>query len=768
MKSNRSPETNTGASRFPGLLDQCRDIVLVFANAQLAEMFSHTDTALIDFAEKAENNQVQGRFFEAITEIRNQRPDIEHTMRQQITAAFNKMGNWQGAQFGDGAGPGYEVEELTLVDDDDMDESVAIGNMIQRTEANCYAELYALGQRFAILNRGRKMTADELPAGPHPLVYGFQAALRPVQIDTRVKLVLYALFDKFFLKQLPGLYDELNALLTEAGILPNLKPAVNKAGQAAKAGRQEKKHEKSEQDGKADQPRAVPSRALGEELFDNILDLMKANRQRSGRPVREPKHPVPKEELVSVIHHIEPSVGTLFPESDGSDAALISNIEIDLELLERIKRTLAQDREQIFNEIGEENISGADADTIDLVGMLFEYMLNDPVLPNVAKALISHLHTPYLKVAIIDREMLTNSLHPARELLDLLVEAGGLWVDETDTAYGIFPHMQTVVDRVLKDFIDDITLFGELLAWFRGKVEAQRQSTQLIEKRTQEATKGKEKLQVARTRAQQEMKARTGQWPLPGVVTDFLTRTWVDKLIFILLRNPEGEFSDEWNEALRLADEIAWAFDPNATDASRKAFAHSLPKLRSSIEEGLESLGGVARGNIDALFRLLESPAKPWDTVSSEEKKAAVEPPALAAQHRTPSSRFISDETGQADEEAEKPPTPAENELMGRLRALGTGLWFELIPPDSDTRRRIKLSWLSEKTDLCLFVDRAGVQAAVMPLLDLARAILSDNARIIRQPKQPFIERTLVAIRNFLRHPEKTQKDKEPDDTAAT
>jgi len=736
---------------------QCRDVVQVFTSAQLGEMFSHTDTALIDFAEKAENNRVQGRFFEAINEIRHQRPDIEHAMRAQIINTFDRVGMWQSPRFGLGEGSGYEVEELTLVDDDAMDESVAIGNMIQRTEARCYQQLYALGQRFAILNRGKKMTAEELPAGPHHLVYAFQAALRPVQIDTRVKLVLYALFHKFVLKQLGGLYDELNAVLIDAGILPNLKPAVVKSKQSDAAPTENREEESAEK-----QPH--PSRALGEELFDSILDLMAANRQRQGRRTHEPAHPVPKEELISVIHHIEPSTGTLFPDSGEGGSALIPNVEIDLQLLDQIKRTLAEDRERIFEEIGEENISVADADTIDLVGMLFEYMLNDPVLPNVAKALISHLHTPYLKVAIIDREMLTNSMHPARELLDLLVEAGGYWVDEADTSRGIFPHMQTVVDRILKDFIDDISLFSELLAWFKDKVDEQRRSTTLIEQRTQEAAKGKEKLQVAKMRAQQEMKARTHQWPLPKPVADFLTQTWVDKLIFILLRNPEGEFSDEWNSALHVADEIVWAFDPHRSETDRDAFIRGLPSLRKTIEEGLELLGGMAGDKIDAMFRLLESPETTEKPVSSAEMETAGEIPAAA--ESTAMAAGVDETQAASDETPPTPPlTSAEKELMERLRTFGPGSWFELAIFGEKKKRRLKLSWLSEDTNSCLFVDRSGIQAAVVPLPDLARDILASRARIIRQAKKPFIDRTLLAIRNLLSRPDGA---KEEGESAAT
>jgi len=124
--------------------------------------------------------------------------------------------------------------------------------------------------------------------------------------------------------------------------------------------------------------------------------------------------------------------------------------------------------------------------------MLFEYMLNDPVLPNSAKALLSHLHTPFLKIAIIDRRLLVDSRHPARRLLDEMVEAGSLWVDETSPARGIFPIMQQIVDRVLQEFTDDVMLFEELVESFKQAMQEQQRRADTMEHRTQEAARGRE------------------------------------------------------------------------------------------------------------------------------------------------------------------------------------------------------------------------------------------------------------------------------------
>ena len=69
-------------------------------------------------------------------------------------------------------------------------------------------------------------------------------------------------------------------------------------------------------------------------------------------------------------------------------------------------------------------------DTVDLVGLIFRYMLDDVNLHDAVKSLLSHLHTPYLKLALMDQSFLNNYEHSARILLNQLAEVGSRWVKE--------------------------------------------------------------------------------------------------------------------------------------------------------------------------------------------------------------------------------------------------------------------------------------------------------------------------------------------------
>jgi hypothetical protein len=87
---------------------------------------------------------------------------------------------------------------------------------------------------------------------------------------------------------------------------------------------------------------------------------------------------------------------------------------------------------------------------------------------------------------------------------------------------------------------------------------------------------------------------------------------------------------------------------------------------------------------------------------------------------------------------------------MERLRKIQFGTWFEVTSPSGKEVQRVKLSWLSPLTSSCMFVDRAGVQTAIKPLRILAQDIISGKSKILEDSNDPFVERTLHAIRQML------------------
>jgi hypothetical protein len=767
--STPNSRRNKYQSQFQPLLNRCKDTVIVYLNALLTELFNNSDKALTGFAQKAETNEMQNHFFEAMAMIRNRHGLVEHEFRELISEGFDQF--WKNDHEHNPFANPEEDSELELIDHDSMDVTTALENMISKTVGNHRSQLYALGQRLSVVNGGQSVKHKRIPAGPHHLTTAFSDAIDALGLETRIKLIVLALFDKYVLKQLGSIYEDFNNSLKEAGVLPHLRPTVQKSADTG-VGRE------AGEDGN-ETVQEQTQEELGEELFTSILDIMAHRRQVSpektqakaaaaaaaGRQLGAAPPATPAN-LVDALNDIQPTRrADYIPDANGP-GAIIPNIEIDEQFLVRVKHTLAEERHKLYDEIGADRLDSADEDTIDLVGMLFEYMLNDPVLPAVAKALISHLHTPYLKVAIIDRKLLTDSNHDARQLLDALVEAGSHWIDERNLKRGIYPDMQNVVDRVLKEFSDNVSLFKNLLVTFKRRMDEFRRKSDILEKRAQDSLKGREKLNIARQRASQEMKARSFSEHLPKPVKEFLEQTWVDKLIFVLLRHPDGEMSEDWKEALRISDEVAWAFVPKDESEHRDLLA-SLPDLRKSIEEGLASLGGFHQEKCKALFEVLTSDGIAHAVIEkAETAESGAHPPPIEEKPKLVAVQTSAGGPGASDKERQSHREKVDDEIpeqeqamMEKLRKIQFGTWFEVADSRGGEPRKVKLSWLSPLTASCMFVDRAGVQTAIKPLRTLAQEILSGKSRILEDSSDPFVERTLHAIRRMLQRSLKTTED---------
>jgi hypothetical protein len=269
----------------------------------------------------------------------------------------------------------------------------------------------------------------------------------------------------------------------------------------------------------------------------------------------------------------------------------------------------------------------------------------------------------------------------------------------------------------------------------------------LIEQRAREAAKGHEKLQLARDRAQQELAARMAGKHLPNIARKFLSETWADHLMLIMLRSRGGESSQDFVEALRIADEIIWSVTPKHTQEEREQLSLRLPKLQHIIEAELGSLGGYSRDEQEDLYSLLK------DLQANALHGTGMEAGAADAVDLSAESVVETQPVEAKPEDI----TAEEQVIINGLRTLNFGALFDfVINPAGDTRR-LKLSWFSHVTSNYMFVDQTGVKAAVYNIRELASAVREGNARVVEEHNKPFFEWALESIRNMLKGSGKPQ-----------
>lgn len=729
--------------RFKELMQGCRQMVGSHLSPLFLTLLENADVALLEFAGKAESNAAQSEFFAAMKDLKRKHAELEQTFFKSVERGFRDFisGNSNASPVAVGLGE-HTLATLSLVAKQDVEAALPVQNMIAKAHANYSDQLYGLGQRLAVLNGGARLPEDMLPGAPEALAEAARNAFELLDMDAKTRMVMYAVFDRYVMRELSAMYDEYNRRLVNAGILPNLKYKINKHPVTSRPAAQSAARASNETVPAAEQ--GAGSQTIGDEAFQSILELMARKRGSVATPTAG-NVTAATGETVSVgiatqsRTTILGTIDTIQHEYGETEAStrfhneIIENIGVDSQLLEKLRTALVEERQRLYGGVDRRRVASADADVIDLVGMLFEYMLQDEQLPNVVKALLSRLHTPFLKVAIIDRQLFTEKTHPGRRLLDMMAEAGAKWVTEDNLERGIFPCMRAVVERVLHDFNDDLALFDELLNEFSKHLHDVEHKSQVIEQRSVAAADGQARLQNARDQANGEIDACLSRAQLAAEAQAFLRQVWAEKLTFIMLRERDGLDSAAWILAAKLAWDLTWSMAQHAEQSERDLVHDALPRLRGELRAGLENLQAYGRHDNERMFMQICT----WQDLALTYSTSHHEPvPRVAVAPVRPA--------------AIEPLSDEMRDMIERLGSLAFDTVFEFSATEESPARRLRLAWFSKISSNYMFVDAMGVKAAEYSRTNLARSLCTGQARMLTRQYKSFIDRALDNILSWL------------------
>ncbi len=785
---------------------ECREITLVFFSAQLDDLFNNVNDALWDFADKAETNEFQRRFIDAATVVTGGRSDLEFVYREIIFKGFDDFAAGRHiADLFDNVPREYSGKsELELVSRSAVEEYVAIQNIVDKSKSSYFHQLYALGQRLSLVRGGSKVNDFDIPAGPLHSVYSFSKAIESLELAMDINLVLFFLFEKYVMKEMGSVYEKYNECLAEAGIFPNLKIVAPKVPHSEPENKVEAPPTQDPETwltapaGAGQQQSATQAESvaggpgggggqgvsLGEEIFSNICNLLAMRRQNDPlyemHPELNPNAPpvvmATRPALIAAIGDIQTALSREYKPVSALGGHDDPDFQVDAALLEQYRHNPFEDQKQLFGGVERRKIPTADLDTIELVGMLFEYVLNDTGLPNIVKALISHLHTPFLKVAVIDPDFLVDEQHVARKLLDMMLDAGRNWVDEKQLQQGAYYPMERQVERIIHEYREDTSLFAEIMQDLQNDIDILEQKAEVAEERAREAERGRDRLEAARRQAKSVIMARIGKRKLPAAMKRFLFHIWMYRMTLMLVRNPNAEQTDAWGRTIMIIDTLLWSLGVPTDPVKREKLCEIFPALKRRIEKGLASVSDYYEPEAQALFDLLlsyqqeemerEEEAK-IEVVADHEviatQEAEVDQESAATQEVAENQEQPQLENAAASLEAypeddmdeemkvdDEPLTPEEGVMALRLSNTEFGTWFEFLDEATGRPVKAKLSWFSPLSKRYMFVDRNGVQVAVKPLKTLVREMSDKTAKIIDPPGVSFFNLAMQSIKEML------------------
>lgn len=764
-------------------LKQCRDLTRGFAYRVFPNFWREWCKQILDIAQQAKSNKDQVALYEIQNLLSAVQQAAEQEFCQHLANGYVKFKNKSlNTLTGEER---FSGDILSLVEHSDLEETIAITSITHRAD-NFFAEnLWAVQQRLALLNNGEKIDERTNPSSPVQFCEALRKVLTNLDVDVKTKIIGYKLFDQDVIGKLSELYDELNDYLIRQNFLPNLRFVTSQE-------RSDAVREEAIQNGPYEQQQSTAAelqqqtldvqqhqRRASDKLLTGALNpndiqyqnsLLNAIRLLQTHvtqlmPALAAPESVGSPQNGNAVGADAPAVSLMAPPSSSLIAAIPNTPPAQLQVLDSNQlvgvleqmqgqayllsqqisanhasvasaipiQTAADVSHQMMQHIANENENGAveasDMHMIDLVGMLFEYMLSDDHLPNSVKALLSYLHTPFLKIAFIDKDFFEQPEHPARVLLNSLAESGVRWVsNDGSDQYDIFIKIKTTVFRLLHEFKNDVRIFAELLIEFNAYTHNVARRQELMERRALEKAQGEEKLREAKLQVNCEVRRRTDNCEMPSAILLLLLQPWSDYLSFVLLRY--GDKSGSWSRALKGIDDLLWSLEPKTNQQDKDKQIEMQDALLELLARGFETIGyEQAKGR-----KLLDAVAS-LQRMALLSRKAEPAPPPM----RNKLEALAAEKAGNS--KLLQPISPEEEKIVYSLKMVEFGTWFEF-----EGGARLKVAWYNKKTQHYMLVDQQGRKVSLMATLDLARDMLAGRANIIAGSTKPFFERALENI----------------------
>lgn len=611
-------------------------------NDLIRVLMESVDDALFELSDKVDNDRERNLYFEAMREVRLKRDGLQKNFDHAMHRRF--------AAFAKGKKLATEVEdetELTLVELDDLEDNIAIENMVSRARPQYEDSLLAISARLKVVLKREAIDADDNPLDPHAICECFHEASQLLETDIQIKLIFYKLFERYVMNRLGHFYHELNEFFIRKGVLPEFKADQERMDQTSRfmANRirptdQAVSARTTMSLGGTPAPGATPGGGDGG-LFSTLSQAAAGSPGGAGDGSGIP--------FDAGGGAIGGSAGGGMPgvgggvagagggvgggvgggagggvagggvaggaAAGGMPGAFIAALS-DLQLASLSSQpVLAVDpqslrvdtRQQLatFRESNQHQVDRDDSQTIDVVSMLFDFFFDDEALPAPIKVLIGRLQIPILKVAILDREFFNQKKHPARRLLDSISRAAMGWGDGNEGEAELIAKIEEIVNFLINEFEQDIEVFDEARVELENFLNSEATQSQQNEAGLHQREQARDaQIEGAQQAAADLVHKLTHGRELSFEVSDFLETTWTSVLFNAYLSL--GEDSNHWRNLKRISSTFVWSLIPKHSEEERVKIIKTIPALLRALSKGMD-LVRISTEVQNRIFQVLAS-----------------------------------------------------------------------------------------------------------------------------------------------------------------
>lgn len=708
--------------RNAALLEHVRLLALLPAGEIFQAVVDVLPARLDEQAGRAGQGQID--LIEAKHQVRRHRERSLSRFRSHLVNA------WQLLELGRPLSVEYKLAEtgldqdggtkLSLLSHQEMEVRLAIRRMADAIAHRWRPELMRVNRDVGLLAGGLKLGDDTLPFGPHHIGAGVFDAFQEMTLAPAARVAIIQICEQELQERLGALYCGLERRLVEvvrssetALLQPRSRQRIPSSGhlQQGDAASEQAPDWIARFFAQWQPPSANGPVAAGAEhvrVAEQILPaelhaLLRRSRDDLGELDRRRR--LSQRELLSVLSLMQ----SMPDQAPGPRQGRLPQL---------LKADILAAAGKLGIEVSQVRLDPVDEDTLDLVAMLFEAMMDQCHLQGAQRSAMLGLLVPYTKVALLSPELFLRENDPPRRLLNLLADAAECLSGDEAAEKQLRVEFDRTVERIVSDFAEHTEVFAVLLQSFGTAFGNYRRRVEIAERRATELHRAQERREQARRFADGALAARTQGRALPAAIQDFLQRYWAPYVAMAMLRGDSGQA--DLTEALGLADALLEELDLARVHGQARPWLEQLQPALGRLLDNLGLSGADARAAREALRDALSAQARPDESILAELPPlprplptAVPEPPAPAAW------------------EDPLPPSQVDEVTAAYFRQMPLGTWLDFVSRDGSVRAG-KLSWISPISARLMFVDRRGGRMCVASPDELSALAQLDRVRAHR------------------------------------
>jgi hypothetical protein len=749
----------------------------------LKDAMTLTLKKLFSKAEVAASNQEEQELFNQYRQLKSGAKQFSGLIRTKI----KEMPDFISAEVN----KSDSKMSLSLVEDEELSISLALTQLDSTLEVVSHAELYTLEKRMNLIFENEKIDKTNMPFSPASVVWLFSHAFTQIDFDVAVKTMIVENLLKEFSSGINEAYHEINAVFIKAGILPNIKPEVirprSTAQEAQPGAEQTPDQAPAEGQPQGAQPGAAGGAgaggfaqpaggAAGQPGGGQPTTGAAGGAAGAGGPGGQGGSAAPgplggdagyagvpgeggqtqqeaRQLVESIFDLLSPPRGSAVQQSGDSGGGVhsVTNANIDEALaqigqesgvvatsknISNLKELLT---DQVRNNTGNyyPELTPRQHKTLDLMGMVYDEIENDKTIDTHIRSSFNAINVPLLRTAINDESFFTDTGHPARKFMELLVESSQKWHGTS-----VIKKIHQYSDTAAKSFDGSAHSFVKALEELTQYLKVTQNRAEKAEQKWISAAEGKEKMDLTKAQVDEEL-----QDILEGCeikfIRDIVEHVWRDSLTLTLLR--EGKDSDKWDEKVASAKNIALI--GNKEEFMKLSGPDKL-KAMHQLDQTMDELGFSKRDrmstkdNIHMCLSWQES-----DELNKEQNKPKLKK-VLSIDEAVKTAEI---ETANKKIEDIRELSEEEKEMRAQVVNMPYGTLFDFVINQQNDVLRRKLSWVSTVSDRVLFVDLIGRHPHKMKLARLAIDLCRKNIIRVQLPEGGYFKNALTRIVNRLK-----------------